>query len=99
VRSDYQFRAGGAEEQELESVAALAVVELCHRFDEGRFPADGDLASAFRGWASTEIRSRLRRAAVQMRNGGAFRTTASAEARKMVVSGLPVSRGRRHRRV
>jgi|GEM_PF-6731701 len=91
VREDYGFVAGSDEEQELEGVAFLALVELSERFDECRLPPNGNLMDAFRGWADKEIRSRCRRAAVQLRNGGLFRTTNSADVRRIRVEGLPTA--------
>ena len=92
VRADYAFRAGSQEEMELEGVALLALVELSTRFDESRLPAGASLADAFRGWATDEIRSRCRRMAVQLRNGGTFKTTADPRARRIVVEGLPTEK-------
>jgi hypothetical protein len=93
VRADYGHRAGSQEEMELEGVALLALVELSHRYDEQRLPKNGNLVDAFRGWATDEIRSRCRRAAVQLRNGGTFRTTANPDARRLCVEPLPIERG------
>lgn len=92
VREDYGYVAGSQEEQELEGVAYLALVELSERFDEARLPPDGNLMDAFRGWADKEMRSRCRRAAVQIRNGGLFRTTNSANVRRIRVEGLPTAK-------
>jgi hypothetical protein len=92
VRADYGFRAGSQEEMELEGAALLALVELHQRLDESRLPAGGNLLDAFRGWATDEIRSRCRRAAVQLRNGGTFRTTANPDARRIVVERLPTEK-------
>ncbi|QJW98727.1 hypothetical protein [Frigoriglobus tundricola] len=89
VREDYGFVCGSQEEMELEGVALEALVELSYRFDEKRLPPGGDLHGLFRGWASTEVRSRCHREAIRLRNGGTFRTTASADARAMRVEELP----------
>jgi hypothetical protein len=90
VREDARFRAGSAEEEELEGTAIVALVELMHRFDELRLPPDGNLLGAFKGWAADEIRSRCRRHAATLRNGGTFRTTSNPEARQLRVRALPM---------
>ncbi len=89
VREDYGFLCGSQEEMELEGVALEALVELSYRLDEQRLPPGGDLHGLFRGWASTEVRSRCQREAIRLRNGGTFRTTANADARAMRVEELP----------
>lgn len=92
VRSDFHFEINSAEEDELESVALFTMVELMHRFDEVRLPAGGEIEAAFKGYADAEIRSRCRRHALTLRNGGTFRTTSSKEAKKLRVQPLPVCR-------
>lgn len=91
VRGDYGFRRGSAEEEDLEGVALVALVELANRYDELQLPAGGNLVDAFMGYADVEIRSRCRRHAVTLRNGGTFRTTSSADARRMCVEALPLT--------
>lgn len=91
VRGDYGFRRGSAEEEDLEGVALVALVELANRYDELQLPAGGNLVDAFMGYADVEIRSRCRRHAVTLRNGGTFRTTSSADVRTMRVVSLPVT--------
>ena len=90
VCSDLGFPRGSHEEADLESVAYLALVELCHRYDESRLPLTGDIDGAFRGAYAVEIRSRCRREAERLRNGGLYYTTTG---NPIQVEGLPVRAG------
>lgn len=89
VRADFGFLSGSSEEQELEATAALVLVEYAARFDPGRVPPGGDAGGLFRGWCAVEVRSRCRREAVRLRNGGTFHTSNDPDARSMVVRGVP----------
>jgi hypothetical protein len=91
VRADYGFRIGSTEEEELEGVAIVALVELTQRYYETRLPSGGRVMDAFKGWAAVEVRSRCRRAAVQLRTGGTVRTTSDADVRKMQIETLPLT--------
>jgi len=89
VRGDYGYLRGSQEELELEAEAHLVLVEYAARFD-GSKVAPGSTADAlFEGWAAREVRSRCRRLAVQLRNGGTFRTTSSKEAQAIRVARIP----------
>jgi hypothetical protein len=92
VRADYAFLRGSAQEQDIEGVAIEALVELTHRFDEAKIAPGKSHVDGFKGWATVEIRSRCRRHAVTLRNGGTFNTTNSKEARAMNVRELPTNR-------
>jgi hypothetical protein len=89
VRTDYGFRIGSPEEEDLEGVAIVALVELMHRIDESRLSPESNLTEMFINWYEKEIRSRCRRHAVQLRNGGTFRTTSNPDVRRMRVEALP----------
>jgi hypothetical protein len=93
VGADYAFRRGSAQEQDLEGVAIEALVDLFHRFDESKIPPGKSHVDGFKGWAAVEIRSRLRWHAVQLRNGGTFKTTNLREVRAMNVQPLPTFGG------
>jgi hypothetical protein len=74
VRRSFNFGIRSQEEQDLQATAYLAVVELARRFDWSKLPPGGDASAAFRGWATIEVRSRCRREARRLRNGGAYHT-------------------------
>jgi hypothetical protein len=87
---DPRFLPDREAQEDLESVAAVALVELLHRFDELRLSA-GNPAKMFQDVFETEIRSRCRRAAQMIRNGGTDGAGSSKAARAVRVRGLPES--------
>lgn len=89
VRNSFRFLPGSQEEQDLESTAYLAAVELAQRFDPTRVPPGGDLEAAFRGWATIAVRSHCRREARRLRNGGTYHTRREKPGHALVVQGLP----------
>lgn len=87
------IRRGSAEEEELEGVAVEALVEYMHRYDEERLDDPADLERHFKSLAGTEVRSRCRRHAERLGNGGVYRTTGKAEVRERCrVRALPMCR-------
>jgi hypothetical protein len=88
VRRAFHFVPGSQEEQELEAVAFLAIVELARKFDDNKVPRGGDRIGAFRGWAAIEVRSRCRREARRLRNGGTYHTRREKAGLALVVERL-----------
>lgn len=86
---DPRFRPRSEAAEDLEGCAVLALVELMHRFDELRVKPGGDLVGAFKGFADMEIRSRCRRLATTLRNGGTDGKGSSKAVRNLHVGGLP----------
>lgn len=95
VAADYHFRRDSAELCDLESVADLVVCEYAIKFDPLLAKANArqlgrpyDASGAFRGYADMEVRSRCRREAVRLRNGGTFHTARLEHSRAVKVSPL-----------
>lgn len=88
VRRSFNFGLGSQEEQDLQSAAYLAVVDLVRRFDFARVPPSGDARAAFRGWAAIEVRSRCRREARRLRNGGTYYTRRERPGQALIVGSL-----------
>lgn len=85
---DPRFHRRSAAEEDLEGVAIVALVELMHRIDELRLTS-GTLTEMFIGAFEVEIRSRCRRHATTLRNGGTDGKGSSKRAQNIRVRGLP----------
>ncbi len=92
VRYDFKFLVGSQEERDLEAVAMLVLVEYAARFDPRLVRADSTADALFENWAAQEVRSRCRREAFRLRNGGTYHTTNDKAAKKLRVGGLPPDR-------
>lgn len=99
VSREYHFAHLSAEEGDLLAVADLVVCQYALKFDEqvARAAAKArdteyDGFKAFKGYAEVEVRSRCRREAVRIRNGGTFHTARLENVRRVKVGGLPAAR-------
>lgn len=83
----------GSELEDLESVAIVELVDRARRFDYSRLRPGETMEDRLRGHVHTYLRGAVQRHAIQLRNGGTYRTRRENEhASPIVVEGLPVER-------